>query len=143
MKPILLCLTILLIFNISYADRLKGYTSGSAICDEVTSIYDGDTFRCNIKDYPPLIGYHIPVRIYGIDTPELKDKRPKIKELARQAKQFTAQQLRGAKVVELRNMRRGKYFRILADVYVDGKNLGGLLIRKGLARPYFGGKRAW
>jgi micrococcal nuclease len=38
-------------------------------------------------------------------------------------------------------MDRGKYFRILADVYVDGENLTDLLISAGHARPYDGGKR--
>ena len=49
--------------------------------------------------------------------------------------------LRSAKVIELRNIQRGKYFRILADVYVDGQNLADGLIRSGHARLYDGGKR--
>ena len=38
-------------------------------------------------------------------------------------------------------MQRGKYFRILADVYIDGKNLADDLIKAGHARSYDGGKR--
>lgn len=38
-------------------------------------------------------------------------------------------------------MKRGKYFRIVAEVRVDGQNLGQLLIEKGLAKPYDGGKK--
>lgn len=38
-------------------------------------------------------------------------------------------------------MQRGKYFRFIADVYIDGKNLANLLIEHNLARPYQGGKR--
>ncbi len=60
---------------------------------------------------------------------------------ARQAKQFTVEHLRSAKVVELRNKQRGKYFRILAAVYVDGENLANLLIKYGHGRAYNGGKR--
>jgi len=60
---------------------------------------------------------------------------------ARIAKKVTVALLRGAKVIELKNMKRGKYFRIIADVYVDGENLASILIKKGLARPYDGGKR--
>ena len=116
-------------------------TYGNAIVAEVTSIYDGDTFRCNIKGYPAIIGERIGIRVAGIDTPEMKDKRPEIKALARKAKQFTVEKLRGAKVIELKNMKRGKYFRIVAEVWVDGKNLGQLLIEKGLAKPYDGGKK--
>jgi len=66
---------------------------GNVVITEITSIYDGDTFRCTIKDWPRIIGYRIPVRVAGIDCPELKDNRPEIKELARKAKQHTVQRL--------------------------------------------------
>ena len=66
------------------------------------------------------------------------------KKGARLAKQFTVGKLRDASTIELRNMQRGKYFRIIADVYVDGKNLTELLINAKLARPYYGGtKKGW
>jgi len=38
-------------------------------------------------------------------------------------------------------MQRGKYFRILANVIIDGKSLGDSLVSNGLARRYDGGKR--
>jgi endonuclease YncB( thermonuclease family) len=38
-------------------------------------------------------------------------------------------------------MQRGKYFRIVADVFVDGSNLGQELIERGLAKPYDGGTK--
>jgi endonuclease YncB( thermonuclease family) len=114
---------------------------GDAVLAEITSIYDGDTFRGNIKGYPPIIGQRIGIRVAGIDCPELRDKRQKIKELARQAKQFTVQHLREAKVIELKNMCRGKYFRIVADVYIDGKSLASELIKAKLAKPYDGGTK--
>jgi len=114
---------------------------GTVQVDTVTSIYDGDTFRCSIKDWPPIIGSRIGIRVGGVDTPEMRDKRPHIKELARKAKQFTVQRLREGKVIELRNMKRGKYFRIVADVFIDGKNLGDELIEARLGKPYDGGKK--
>lgn len=43
--------------------------------------------------------------------------------------------------IELRNIQRSKYFRILADVYIDGVSLADNLIQSGHARPYDGGKR--
>jgi endonuclease YncB( thermonuclease family) len=33
----------------------------------------------------------------------------------------------------LKNIKRGKYFRLIADVYVDGVNLGEQLVRQGHA----------
>jgi len=61
---------------------------------------------------------------------------------ARKAKQFTVQFLRAGQVVELRKIKRGKYFRFLAEVYVDGKNLADALIKAKIARPY-DGVHAW
>lgn len=116
-------------------------TYGSAIVKEVTSIYDGDTFRANIDGLPAIIGERIPVRIAGIDCPELKDKRPEVKAKAREAKQYTVQRLREGKKIELQEMRRDKYFRIDAKVMIDGKDLGAELLKAGLAKPYDGGTK--
>lgn len=114
---------------------------GDAVVAEITSIYDGDTFRCDITGFPGIVGERIGIRINGIDTPEMRDNRPTVKALARKAKQYTVQRLREGRQIVLRNMQRGKYFRIVADVYVDGSNLGQELIDRGLARPYDGGSK--
>ena len=114
---------------------------GNVTIAEVTSIYDGDTFRANIPDYPPIIGQHMGIRINGVDTPEMRGKCEQEKALARKAKQYTVSILRNAKTIELRNMQRGKYFRIVADVYADGQNVGEGLVREGLAVHYDGGKK--
>ena len=44
----------------------------------------------------------------------------------------------GATQIELRNLARDKYFRILADVYVNGQLLADALKEKGLAKDYDG-----
>ena len=108
----------------------------------IVSVYDGDTFRCDIDEWPAIIGDNIGVRIAGIDTPELTDKRLEVKVLAMRAKKFTDKTLRTAGVIELKNLERGKYFRIVADVYVDGQSLAAMLIDAGLAIPYDGGKKS-
>ena len=87
------------------------------------------------------MGERIPVRVLGVDAPEIRWKCQSEKIKAVEAKQFTVQALRSARTIELRNMQRGKYFRILADVYVDGKNLADGLIKSGHARAYDGGQR--
>ncbi|MCK5603005.1 thermonuclease family protein [Candidatus Pacearchaeota archaeon] len=131
-------LLILLAPLYAYADSK---TYGEAIVTEVTSIYDGDTFRANIEGFPAIIGERMAIRIAGIDTPEMRDKDPKVKELAQQAKQFTVKRLREGKHIVLKNIQRGKYFRIVADVYIDGVSLADELIKTGLAKPYTGGKK--
>lgn len=137
-KLILICL--IAVTSIYAADKIYG----KAKVTEVRSIYDGDTFRCTIKSYPTIIGNDIGVRVFGIDCPEMTDKNPEIKALAQQAKQYTVSRLREGKSVWLVNMRRDKYFRILAEVKIDGKDLAQELIAKGLAKAYDGGtKEEW
>lgn len=136
---LLVLIVFLLIAPAAMAASPKIY--GDAVVAEVTSIYDGDTFRANLIGCPPIAGERIGIRINGIDTPEMRDNRPAVKALARKAKQYTVQRLREGKQIDLQNMQRGKYFRIVADVYVDGSNLGKELITAGLAKPYDGGKK--
>lgn len=114
---------------------------GNIVVDEVTSIYDGDTFRVNINSYPPIIGKKISIRLNGVDTPEIRGKCEKEKLLARKAKQLTVSTLRNAKKIELKNMQKGKYFRIVADVYTDNKSLSDILIENQLAVKYDGGTK--
>ncbi len=111
------------------------------VVDEVTSIYDADTFRVNIKGWPPIIGERMPIRANGFDAPEIRGKCEQEKVGAREAKQLTVEALRNADIIELRNQKRGKYFRIIADVFIDGKSLRDMHLSAGTARPYSGGKR--
>ena len=129
-----------LLFSLA-ATTFAGQNYGSVVISEVTSVYDGDTFRANIPDFPELIGRNIGIRINGIDTPEIKGKCEQEKQLALEAKQFTMEMLSKAKVVELRNLQRGKYFRIVADIYADGVNIGDALVNERLAVVYDGGKK--
>ncbi len=131
--------------NISQLDNVRVAKSyGNARVAKLISVYDGDTFKIDIAGFPPIIGEGILVRVYGIDTPEIKSKNPKEKALAIKARDFMIARLSNAKVVELRDMRRDKYFRLLADVFVDGSDVGDELIEAKLARPYFGdAKESW
>lgn len=121
--------------------RAGGKAYGDVVVTRVISVHDGDTFRCDVDPWQPIIGSRIAVRVNGVDTPEMNDTRPEIREKAIAAKQFVIGKLQSAKVIELRNVKRGKYFRIVADIYVDGKSLAEMLLDAGLARPYDGGKK--
>ena len=103
--------------------------------------YDGDTVTFNIKDLHPLIGKGINIRIAGIDTPEIRTKCEKTKQLAQEGKLLVQEFLENAECIDLINCRRGKYFRIIADVYADGVNIAEALLDKGLAVPYDGGTK--
>jgi len=89
----------------------------------ILSVYDGDTFVCDIDELSPIAGKNIRIRLKHINTPELKDSDPEKSRLAFIEKERLASLLSSAKVIELRNVGRCKYFRILADVYIDGKDI--------------------
>ena len=128
---------------------IVGFTALSAktvryngvIVSKVVRVYDGDTFFCNVDQWPDIIGKNIGIRINHIDCPELKSKSDDEKTLAVKSRLFAKSILENAKVVEMRNIQRGKYFRLIADVYCDGKSLASLLLDAKLARRYNGGKR--
>ena len=44
-------------------------------------------------------------------------------------------------MIELRDIKHGKYFKIVADVFIDSISLGNMLIKKGFAVPYDGGTK--
>ena len=81
------------------------------------------------------------IRVDGIDTPEIKGKCEKEKYEAQQTRDMVADILKDAEQITLKNMKRGKYFRIVADVIVDGENLGNMLIEAGVAIKYSGKKK--
>ena len=88
-----------------------------------------------------IISEKISIRVNGIDTPEIRGKCEKEKYDAQQAKEMVADILKDAEQITLKNMERGKYFRIAADVIVDEENLADMLIEAGIAVRYDGGKK--
>ena len=103
--------------------------------------YDGDTVTFNLPGLHPIIGEKISIRVNGIDTPEIRGKCEKEKYDAKQAKEMVTDILKDAERINLKNMERGKYFRIAADVIVDGENLADVLVEAGMAVRYDGGKK--
>ena len=117
------------------------YANINVTVEKVQSVYDADTFRVDISGWPDIVGKNIPIRVNGVDAAEIRGKCTIEKELARAARDYTKTMLQNGRIIELRNIQRGKYFRLLADVYVDGISLSEALILSGHARPYDGGTR--
>lgn len=107
---------------------------------ELASVYDGDTFRVHLSCKYGVFCKTIPIRVRGVDCPEIKGGSTETKALAKQAKAFTKNFLKRGKIL-LRNCGRDKYFRLLCDVKVNGQNLGEELIKAGHAVAYDGGTK--
>jgi micrococcal nuclease len=116
-----------------------GRTEESFRCVTYVENYDGDTLTVNIPRLPALFGYKVPVRIAHIDTAEMDSADPCEKASAIAAKDKVLSLLKGAKKIDLINVKRDKYFRILSEVTVNGEfSLGAYLIANRLAVPYEG-----
>ena len=114
---------------------------GTVTVSKVINVYDGDTFRVNIDSLPPIVGKNIPIRVSGVDTPEIRGKCMYEKNLALKARDFVRDKLANAKEIKLTNIQRGKYFRVVANVLVDGVSLEQELLDNELAYHYDGGKK--
>jgi micrococcal nuclease len=106
----------------------------------VLSVYDADTVTLLID-----VGFNIflkeKCRFMGVDTPEIRTKNPKEKELGLEARDWV-RELILKKDIEFKAHKEGKFGRYLIDIFLeDGKKLNDLLIEKGYAKAYFGGKR--
>lgn len=134
-------LLICLIFTLFYSNAIARDGYGNLGNVKYVKNYDGDTITFNISYLHPIIGENISVRVNGIDTPEIKGKCEKEKIDSKRVKTFVNNELKNAKTIDLVNINREKYFRILADVVYDGKNLKQELIKNGFAVEYNGGTK--
>ena len=117
------------------------FAYGDVKISKVISIYDGDTLRVNIDSFPDIVGKNIRIRIKGIDAPEIKGKCQKEIDLAIMARDYLRNAINQSSQIELRNIERGKYFRIVGDLYIDSVNISKILQNKGLVYSYNGGKK--
>ena len=108
----------------------------------VDYVLDGDTFAAGVK-IDDDITITVRVRIINVDTPELNGACDAEIDKANKAKDFVSDLLPAGTVVDLKNIKDDKYLgRIDANVILsDGRDVGEILIKERLARPYNGGKR--
>ena len=121
-------------------------TYGTLKVTKLISVYDGDTIKVTIAGIHPLLGERISIRVFGVDTPEMRPSFAEFQKRAISARDFVRNELSGADI-ELRDVRRGKYFRIVANVYyrkpmtANWLYLTHELLKNGHAVIYYGGKK--
>lgn len=108
----------------------------------VASVYDGDTFKINLNCSLAVYCEKVPVRVLGVDCPEIKGKTAKEKARAQKAKAFTKAFLDNGPI-SLSDCGRDKYFRLLCAVKnAQGQDLAEELIKRDLGYSYYGGKKS-
>jgi micrococcal nuclease len=120
-------------------ETVQGATTSAYFPIIVHYCYDGGTCTVTLNDpfLTPVLGDHIPVRLAGVDTPELKGDCAVEWALAIQARDFLVARLATAARVELHSPARDTYFCLNGRLLADGQGL----ITANLARPYDGGKK--
>lgn len=101
----------------------------------VIDVYDGDTITV-VAD----LGFHtkqtLKIRLYGIDTPEL---RGETRDQGLAAKQRLSELILGKQIVlKTYKDRQEKFGRWLGDIYLPDStsSINTILLNEGLARPY-------
>ena len=100
----------------------------------ITSVYDGDTVRADIDLGFDIWRHDEPLRLYGIDTPEVRgDERP----AGLDARDALRERIEG-KDVTICTIRdgTGKYGRYLAIIWDGEENVNEWLVASGYAVPY-------
>lgn len=131
--PRLACaLGVVALFLIALSDHAVTRDCGSFQNVVFHSCYDGDTCTFTLPGVHPLFGNHIPVRLRGVDAPEVRGRCYAEKREAVAARDYLDARLRAARRIDLLDVERGKYFRIVTVVIADGVDVAGGLIRRGL-----------
>ena len=104
---------------------LIGKSFPDANVTEVSKIYTGGEFRCRISGTSLIAGAALRVKARGTDCS--RDNAEAIAFLEKTVKQ--------AKKIRLTNVRLRNYFRVIADIEVDGKSLCDKLVEKGFTKP--------
>jgi endonuclease YncB( thermonuclease family) len=96
----------------------------------VLRVIDADTIVVTIKDYPPIFGANISIRLKGVDAPEPNEPN------GPEAKAYVESILSPGAKVWLGDMARDRFFRVIADMRLGnakGLSLGSLLLENGFA----------
>lgn len=108
---------------------------------KVIKVYDGDTItvasRLPIRNSPI---YKFPVRLIGIDSPEIKGSTENEKKLAKQSRD-ALHELVFDKNVILKDVTTEKYGRLLANVYINDIHVNQWMLDNKYAVKYDGGTK--
>jgi endonuclease YncB( thermonuclease family) len=108
---------------------------------KVVKVYDGDTITvASTLPYLDSPIYRFRVRLRGIDSPEMNGSTVEEKNAAIESRDKLRELILN-KIVKIENRGTEKWGRLLADIYLEDIYVNKWLLKKGLAKPYFGEKK--
>ena len=112
----------------------SNYGSVTLDKEDILTVVDGQAFKANIKQWQPVIGQNIEVRLRYLIAPKFDGVCEQEAVLASDSKNFVQKLLVSAESIVLKDIQRDTTgFRLVADVTVDGADLGSALIDADLA----------
>lgn len=104
---------------------------------------DARTCRFDLPGGPSVVTRNVPVRLAGLDVPDVNGACERERERARETRRVLLALLTAADTIVLQNPERGESFGLAARVLVDGRDVGDRLIQEELARPSGGEPTSW
>jgi micrococcal nuclease len=105
---------------------------------EILRVVDGDTVDVSI-DLGFDISYKSRVRLYGIDTPESRTRDKDEKARGLMSKEYLIDELsKGQVVIKTHKDKKGKFGRVLGEMYVGDSNVNMMMVDDFLAVEYKG-----
>lgn len=107
--------------------------------NRVIKVVDGDTIDLDID-----LGFNVStkqrVRLYAINAPESRTRNKEEKKRGLAAKDRLKELCEEGNLI-LKSYGKGKYGRILGEIYTNGCNINNILLSENHAEQYYGGKR--
>ena len=105
---------------------------------KVKRVVDGDTVDVVI-DLGFDIHFATRVRLYGMDTPESRTRNKDEKVRGYMSKDFLEEWMeKDDVVIRTRRDKKGKFGRVLGEMFVRGENINKLMVQECLAVEYYG-----
>ena len=107
---------------------------------KIRRFVDGDTIDVDIDLGFGMILSKQRIRLYGIDTPESRTRDKEEKFYGKLAAQFLKDQCKKGSCITLRTYldKKGKYGRILGEIFVEDVNINQLMVEQHMAVEYHG-----
>ena len=103
----------------------------------VTKVYDGDTITVDIDLGLGVWQHGVKIRLFGINTPELRGVSEEEKARGYTAKRFLSDRIFEENIIlQTIKDKSGKYGRLLGIIWHEGENMNQLLISEGHAVEY-------
>ena len=127
-------------------NKTKIFNFEERVCQgKVVDVYDGDTVKIvfPLTDKEPERLYRWNCRLINVDTPEIRTRNLKEKEMGLKVRDLLRDKILN-KVVTLNCGELDKYGRLLVDINYESENINHWLITNGYAYEYNGGrKKSW